>query len=643
VLDEAGMLDSERFSKLVRIAEQYRVKLVLAGDAAQLSSIGPGGLFKWLERKVPTAELTEVHRAHHQWERDAWSEVRKGEPGLALARYKAHDRLHVYDTRAEATEAMVENWDQNRQGLPPDQTVMITDSSNEERDEMNALAQDRRAQAGELGEHRVELPGKPYGLAAGDEVIFTDKFKIKRWDRVENGITGTVVHASSNEDKITIRTRETKPRDVEVDTEKFSEISLAYAVHIRKGQGLTTETSGILAGGWQTDKEHMYVSLSRARERTDVYISREDLGEQGMDTGAIERLGERMARSRAQEATITKDVAEPTAEPERTTQAERTAEQPAQIEPATPPTPEPSVEQPAQIEPDAQAAPERVVDRPAPERSAEPSRDLEPAAQTADHPERERPEEPSHRHEPSEQTTEPTVQHSTDTPSSPGRRTRRRVPQTAMDRIKIDRSSDVPIFIQERDAIPWLESIMRNKGASHDDFLAEVAKRYQGPEAKKLLADAEREKEQKRQQHLDGIWYAEHKEQLERDEQLTNERDATAKALNTGNGIEPERDALDPADHDLLEPNIDLTADPEHETAQPSERDPYIQEAIDRERDRQANWERGDETDQDRYVKPEPEPDRDIQQAIQEERDRQQAWEQGIDPDRDDDHGFEME
>ena len=59
---------------------------------------------------------------------------------------------------------MVENWDQTVRACQPDQTVMITDSSNEERDAMNALAQDRRAQAGELGSDRVELPGKPYGL-----------------------------------------------------------------------------------------------------------------------------------------------------------------------------------------------------------------------------------------------------------------------------------------------------------------------------------------------------------------------------------------------------------------------------------------------------------------------------------------------
>ncbi len=92
-------------------------KLVLAGDAAQLSSIGAGGLFKELEGKVPTAELTEVHRANHEWERQAWEQIRAGEPGPALAQYQAHDRLHIHDTRAQAAEAMVENWDQTRKSL----------------------------------------------------------------------------------------------------------------------------------------------------------------------------------------------------------------------------------------------------------------------------------------------------------------------------------------------------------------------------------------------------------------------------------------------------------------------------------------------------------------------------------------------
>ena len=620
VLDEAGMLDSERLSKLVRLADRAGVKLVLTGDAAQLYALGAGGLFKELEGKVPTAELTEVHRAHHQWEREAWSEVRKGEPGLALARYRAHDRLHVYDTRAEATQAMVESWDQARQGLPPDQTVMITDSSNVERDAMNALAQDRRAQAGELGEHRVELRDKPYGLAAGDEVIFTDKFKIKRLKRVENGITGTVIHASSNENKVTIRTRETKPRDIEVDTEKFSEISLAYAVHIRKGQGLTTETSGILAGGWQTDKEHMYVSLSRARERTDVYVSREDLGEQGMDTGAIERLGERMARSRAQQATITKEVAEPTAERERTAQPERPTEQPAQIEPAT------------------QDTPDRIVDPAEPERSPEPSQQHEPPVQAVDHPEPERSANASQQHEPPAQTAEPLAQDSAEIPSpSPSSTSHgsesdmaevlkaRRARQFDWERaVDVDRSGDVNEQAKEAEAIENLAMQLRGEGASEATITKEIAKQTAGREA-----DLERNTRAQREheRHIDKVLSEQRQRLL--DSEVPREADR--------------------------EQDLDRSTD-QRPSATPEPdagRDPYIEQAIQEARDRQEGTEPERESEhQPAHVdrdEPTIEPaetngrDPYIEQAIQEARERQESLERGIDPDRDNDRGFGIE
>jgi ATP-dependent exoDNAse (exonuclease V) alpha subunit len=313
-MDEAGMGDSDRLSRLVKATAERQSKLVLAGDSAQLSPISAGGLFKELEGKVPTAELTEVHRAHHEWESRAWTEIRDGEPGKALARYQAHDRLHIHDTRAQAAEAMIGQWDKSRHNVPDGQAVMITDASNKERDQINAMAQERRAQAGELGAHQVELPGKPYGLASGDQVIFTAQFQIPGEQRVENGITGTVIHTGRGEDKVTINTRESPPRDIEVDTKEFSDLSLGYAVHIYKAQGLTAETSQILTGGWQTDREHIYVAASRARERTDIHVSREDLGQAGMDPGAIERLADRMQRSRAQEASITKEIAEPNIE-----------------------------------------------------------------------------------------------------------------------------------------------------------------------------------------------------------------------------------------------------------------------------------------------------------------------------------------
>jgi conjugative relaxase-like TrwC/TraI family protein len=352
VMDEAGMGDSDRISRLVKATAEHETKLVLAGDSAQLSSIGAGGLFKELEGKVPTAELTEVHRAHHEWESRAWAEIRNGEPGKALARYQAHDRLHIHDTRAQAAEAMIDQWDKSRHGVPDGQAVIITDASNMERDQINAMAQERRAQASELGAHRVDLPGKPYGLASGDQVIFTGQHYIPGEQRVENGITGTVIDTSRDEDKVTINTRESPPREVEVDTKEFSDLSLGYAVHVYKGQGLTAETSQILTGGWQTDREHIYVAASRARERTDIYVSREDLGEQGMDPGAIERLGDLMQRSRAQEASLTKEIAEQS--PERPAQLGHDTQDRA--------LPEPEIDRAIHEERDRQQELERGID-----------------------------------------------------------------------------------------------------------------------------------------------------------------------------------------------------------------------------------------------------------------------------------------
>jgi hypothetical protein len=108
---------------------------------------------------------------------------------------------------------------------------------------------------------------------------------------------------------VTLNTSERPPREIDVNTSEFSDISLSYAVRIAKGQGLTAETAGILTGGWQTGREHIYTEASRARERTDIYVSREDLGEEGMDTGAIERLAKAMSESHAKQASITTPLA----------------------------------------------------------------------------------------------------------------------------------------------------------------------------------------------------------------------------------------------------------------------------------------------------------------------------------------------
>lgn len=126
---------------------------------------------------------------------------------------------------------------------------------------------------------------------------------------MHNGTLGTVLN-TTKDGGLTIETQGAKQREVKVDTKEFNDIRLAYVQHVYKAQGLTAERALVLTGGWQTDRERAYVALTRAREQTDIYVSREDLGEQGMDTGAIERLANAMAESHAQEASITRPTIE---------------------------------------------------------------------------------------------------------------------------------------------------------------------------------------------------------------------------------------------------------------------------------------------------------------------------------------------
>jgi len=205
VMDEAGMADTRRLAGLTRATSESGSKLVLVGDQAQLSAIGAGGLFDAVRSRVPSAELTEVHRAREGWERDAWAQVRSGDAAPALAAYRARDRLHVSDTREQAGERMVEAWDRSRRDVGEGGCVMICDASNSELDRLNTMAQDRRLNAGELGQERVELPGRPYGLHVGDEVLLTGALYEPGRERVENGTRAHITQAGGR--KVALRTR----------------------------------------------------------------------------------------------------------------------------------------------------------------------------------------------------------------------------------------------------------------------------------------------------------------------------------------------------------------------------------------------------------------------------------------------------
>jgi conjugative relaxase-like TrwC/TraI family protein len=296
--DEAGMADTDRLDRLTETIEQTGAKLVVIGDAAQLPSIGAGGMFERLTRLAPHAELSNIRRTLDPAEQRAWADLRAGRSDRAMAHYHSRGQLHMADTRDEAVEQAARAWAKLTKRHDPSEVALISDSSNQEIHRLNARAQHFRAQRGELGDIEVPVPGVHYGVRQGDRVALIDQHHEAGQERIENGSRGEVLDITPDggvlvEFDVTARKRTLAGDDL-------AGLRLGYAQHIHRAQGATVTRTLVVTGGWQTSKEPAYVEASRARQGTNWFVSRQDLGTEGQDSDRIGRLAEQMRRSHAQ-------------------------------------------------------------------------------------------------------------------------------------------------------------------------------------------------------------------------------------------------------------------------------------------------------------------------------------------------------
>jgi hypothetical protein len=244
--------------------------------------------------------LTGIRRTELPWERDAWHALREGQATNALTAYAQHGYLTMSATRADALEAAVSAWDTDgRTGL------IVTDASNAERHRANLRAQQRRMARGELGREALTVATEcgDVELHVADRIIFTAQWHIGHGEqRVENGTTGSVVAVDATSATLTVRTNEPSPRELRIPATAASmTVDLAYTAHVYKAQGATVDRVYVIAGGWQTDRENLYVACSRSRRGTQLFADRQSLG-RITDPDALEELAKRGTRSRAKQA-----------------------------------------------------------------------------------------------------------------------------------------------------------------------------------------------------------------------------------------------------------------------------------------------------------------------------------------------------
>ncbi len=95
VLDEAGMVDVERFDKFLGAVQTLGVKAVVVGDGAQLQPVEAGPAFRLVTERVDVSRLEEIVRQKEDWQQEATVLFGQQETQKAIQTYQNKGHVHL--------------------------------------------------------------------------------------------------------------------------------------------------------------------------------------------------------------------------------------------------------------------------------------------------------------------------------------------------------------------------------------------------------------------------------------------------------------------------------------------------------------------------------------------------------------------
>lgn len=282
VVDEAGQLSSRQMHAVLSEVERSVAKLVLVGDRRQLQPIGAGGALSIVARTTAFARVDRVVRQREEWARQATMALAAGKTAEALSAYAERGHVHHHTGQKDVVQAMVETWERSTSDGEASASLLLARTNGQVR-EINAAVRTCLRAAGTLRGPEVTIgavtsSGLAYrlDLSTGDEIRF-----LVRHDGlgVINGTTAIVtgLREEAGEDvrigaRIGNRDVSFTSSDLADDTGK-ARLAHAYASTIYGAQGLTVDRAFVLLDP-ACDRHDAYVSLSRARDRTEIFIDR---------------------------------------------------------------------------------------------------------------------------------------------------------------------------------------------------------------------------------------------------------------------------------------------------------------------------------------------------------------------------------
>jgi conjugative relaxase-like TrwC/TraI family protein len=285
VVDEAAMVGTDDLRRLLAATTAAHTKTVLVGDAHQLSPVkARGGMFAQLCTDLPwTQKLSEVWRMRDPDERAASLAIRDGGPApvrRAVQWYRAHDRLHIGDPIAMATDAL----QAYRADVAAGKDALLICDTTEMADALNRRIHDdtisnaaptvTAARGHRIAEGDVILGRRnESGIAVYDAADIDTPA-----DPVRNGQRWQVLAVDPDKDRIAARRLDDGARTVFSGDYLHQHVTHGYAVTVHSAQGVTAATTHAVLGE-HTSRNLLYVALTRGRDTNHVYLYERQAGE----------------------------------------------------------------------------------------------------------------------------------------------------------------------------------------------------------------------------------------------------------------------------------------------------------------------------------------------------------------------------
>ena len=277
VVDEASMLGNPELKKLLSCAVTGRAKIVLVGDAYQLSPVrARGGMFEQLCADLPWSQrLGEVWRMADPEERDTSLALRAAHGNRlrrAIKWYRDNGRLHSGDPVAMAADAMSAYLTDRTTGKD---ALLISDTW-EMADALNRRLHNTLGTPGPtltVARDQVVTVGDIVMSRSNDATITVHPSPDRRdrVDQVRNGNRWRVVALDPQSNRLAAERLSDSARVTFDNNYVKSHITLGYAATVHSAQGVTADSCYAILGEGAS-RAMLYVAMTRGRHNNEAFL-----------------------------------------------------------------------------------------------------------------------------------------------------------------------------------------------------------------------------------------------------------------------------------------------------------------------------------------------------------------------------------